>query len=86
MTSEEKKAKAESNAYRVLMDMKIFRIITEISKAHDLSLEKAMDIFYNTHMADMIKDKVADLHCRSDKYLAQCVWDEYTENRNDLTP
>lgn len=79
MTQEDKNAKAEANAMRVLLDMKISRIIEEISKVHNLTLDEAMEIFYNTDTADMIKDKIADLHCRSDKYLAQCVWDEYQE-------
>jgi hypothetical protein len=25
---------------------------------------------------------VADLHCRSDKYLANEIWAEYLENKN----
>lgn len=74
-------AEKMSNARRVLRDMKISRIINEISQMYNLSLEDAMAIFYNTKTADMIKEGVADLHCRSEKYLAQCVWDEYSQNK-----
>lgn len=73
MTDKEKM----SNARRILRDMKISRIISEMSQMYNLSLEDAMEIFYNTDTADMIKEGVADIHCRSEKYLAQCVWEEH---------
>ncbi len=31
----------------------------------------------------MIEDGVADLQCRSDKYLATLVWEEYSENHTN---
>lgn len=49
---------------------------------YSLTLEKATDIFYNSETAELIEDKVADLHCRSEKYLASIIWDEYIEVRN----
>ena len=42
----------------------------------------ATEIFFNSETAAMIEDGVAYLHCRSDLYLAQCVWDEYRETHN----
>lgn len=46
---------------------------------HNISLEKAMDMFYKSETFTLIEDGVADLHCRSDKYLAEEVWREMTE-------
>ena len=48
-----------------------------------LSLDKATDIFYSSETASMIEEGVADLHCRSDKYLAGEVWREYQESTNE---
>ncbi len=45
-----------------------------------VSLNEATDIYYNSVTSEMIEDGTADLHCRSDKYLASIVWDEYKEN------
>ncbi|MBO4370871.1 MAG: DUF3791 domain-containing protein [Paludibacteraceae bacterium] len=45
-----------------------------------ITLEKATDIYYCSQTAAMIEDGVADLHCRSDKYLAEEVWREYQES------
>ncbi|MBP3661646.1 MAG: DUF3791 domain-containing protein [Bacteroidales bacterium] len=45
----------------------------------DGSIDKAMEVFYNSVTAQMIQDGVADLHCRSDHYLADEIYREYTE-------
>ncbi len=55
------------------------RIIICISEMHGVSLNDATDIFYNSDTANLIEEGVADLHCRSDKYLAEEVWREHLE-------
>lgn len=52
-------------------------IITAISEMYNVSLEKATDIYYQSDTSQLIDEGVADLHCRSPRYLAQSVWDEY---------
>ena len=39
-------------------------------------------MYYKSITARMIEDGIADLQCRSDKYLATLVWDEYQETCN----
>lgn len=56
-------------------------IIRTISKLYGVSLEDAMDIFYKSETALLIEEGVADLHCRSDKYLATIVWEEAQETQ-----
>lgn len=46
---------------------------------HGVSLQEATDIYYNSETSNLIEEGVADLHCRSDKYLAEEVWREYSE-------
>lgn len=65
----------------VLRGEKVARIIEHISNSYSVSLDKASDIYYNSDTSILIEEGVADLHCRSEKYLAQCVWDEYNENK-----
>ena len=55
------------------------RIISCISEMYGVSLNEATDIYYNSETANMIEDGVADLHCRSDKYLAEEIWSEHQE-------
>lgn len=43
--------------------------------------KEAMDIFYNSPLLPLLEEGVADLHCRSDKYLAEEIWREKEENK-----
>lgn len=63
-------------AYHAILEAKYARIITEISTMNAVSLEDAMDIFYNSPLLPLLEEGVADLHCRSDKYLAEEIWRE----------
>ena len=55
------------------------RIILCICEMYGVSIDEATDIYYNSETADMIEEGVADLHCRSDKYLAEEIWKEHQE-------
>jgi len=55
------------------------RIITCLSEMYGVTLQEATDIYYGSETANLIEEGVADLHCRSDKYLAEEVWNEYQE-------
>ena len=54
-------------AYHAILEAKYARIINEISAMHSVSMEEAMDIFYNSPILSLLEEGVADLHCRSDK-------------------
>ncbi len=60
---------------------KIANIIQSLGELHDIPLNIAADMFYQSDAADMIEDGVADLQCRSDKYLATLVWEESREEK-----
>jgi hypothetical protein len=46
---------------------------------YGVSVQDATDIYYESETANLIEEGVADLHCRSDKYLASLVWEEHQE-------
>lgn len=54
-------------------------IIMAISELFDVSIQEATNIYFQSETARLIEDKVADLHCRSEKYLATLVWEEHVE-------
>ena len=58
---------------RTILQMKYARIIKAIADKAGLTLEEAMEIFYNSVTFMMIENGIADLHCRSDFYLADEV-------------
>mgnify|MGYP001025275285 CR=1 FL=1 len=64
-----------------ILQMKYARIIAGIADKQDISLVEAMDRFYHSVTFRLINDGIADLHCRSDRYLVDefCIeWDEQT--------
>ncbi|MBQ5980886.1 MAG: DUF3791 domain-containing protein [Prevotella sp.] len=65
---------------QILRSSQCARIIVCISEMFGVSLDKATDIYYSSETATMIEEGIADLHCRSDKYLAGEVWREYQES------
>lgn len=58
------------------------RIILCISAMAGVSIQEATDMFYESETANLIEEGVADLHCRSDKYLATLVIEEYQEKKD----
>ena len=64
---------------QIMKSEKCARIIINISEMFGVSLQEATDIYYNSEIANLIEEGIADLHCRSDKYLAEEVWKEYQE-------
>lgn len=68
---------------QILRSSQCARIIVCISEMFNVSLDKATDIFYSSETASMIEDGIADLHCRSDRYLAEEIWREYQESKNE---
>lgn len=58
---------------QAILQMKYARIIEAISKMEGITREEAMDLFFNSDTMQLIQDGVADLHCRSDLYLAEEV-------------
>lgn len=61
------------------------RIIMAISELYNISIQDATSIYFKSETAKLIEEKISDLHCRSEKYLAILVWEEYLEDHSDST-
>lgn len=64
-------------ADKTILQMKYARIVNIFAKESGLSLEDALDVFYNSYLYGLISEGVADMHCRSDGYLASLLYDEW---------
>lgn len=60
-------------ANRIILDMKYARIIEILAQRLNITREDAMDLFYNSPVFELIDKGVADMHCRSDQYLADAI-------------
>ncbi len=62
-----------------LQSIKSANIIKNLSDLYGLTIQEATDIYYQSDTSELIEEGVSDLHCRSAKYLAMLIWDEYQE-------
>ena len=62
---------------QIMRSAQCARIIICMSEMYGITLSETTDIYYNSETANLIEEEVADLHCRSDKYLAEEVWREH---------
>ena len=66
-------------ANETILQMKYARIVALFAEDAGLSLNDALGYFYSSDLYNLISQGIADLHCRSDKYLAKELLDEYRE-------
>lgn len=57
-------------ANKTILQMKYARIVAIFARQSGMSLEDALEFFYNSDTYMLISEGIADLHCRSDEYLA----------------
>lgn len=66
-------------ANATLLQMKYARIINIFADKADLSLYEALTFFYHSALYQLVRKGISDLHCMSDDYLADNLFDEYKE-------
>lgn len=57
------------------------KIIQSLCELYGLTLQEATDIYYQSDTSELIEEGIADLQCRSDKYLASIIWEEHLESQ-----
>lgn len=68
-------------ANKTILQMKYARIVAIFAQRARLSLEDALSFFYDSDTYSLISEGVADLHCRSDEYLADELMLELKDGR-----
>lgn len=64
-------------AKQTILQAKYARIIEILAHKLGGDTDKAFDVFYNSELLPLIQSGIADLHCRSDEYLAEEIFAEY---------
>ena len=63
----------------VLLQKKYARIVEQFAKAENLTLSKALRIFYNSDTYELMSKGISDMHCMSDGYLVEELQREYAD-------
>ena len=67
-------------ADKTLLQMKYARVVALFAAQQSLSMEEALDFFYHSETYQELREGIADLHCRSDQYVADELAAEYSES------
>lgn len=68
-------------ANKILLQRKYARIIELFAKNDTISRKQALEFFYSSDMYREVSQGISDMHCRSDKYLAEELTLEYLEKQ-----
>ena len=68
-------------ADKTLLQMKYARVVAMFAAQQGLSMEDALDFFYHSETYQELREGIADLHCRSDQYVADELTLEYRDSR-----
>ncbi|MBE6270047.1 MAG: DUF3791 domain-containing protein [Prevotella ruminicola] len=70
-------------ANKTVLQMKYARIVNIFAKQAGITLDNALSFFYSSSTYELISEGVADMHCRSDEYLADELMIEYKEKASN---
>ncbi len=68
-------------ADKTLLQMKYARVVAMFAAQQNISMEEALDFFYHSETYQELREGIADLHCRSDQYVADELAIEYRDSR-----
>jgi len=64
-------------ADKILLQLTYSSVIETFAEMGNISLREALDKFYRSQIYIEMCDGVSDMHCRSDKYLAEELMQEF---------
>lgn len=63
-------------AHPVLLQKKYARIITLLAERLSVTTIRALEVFYHSDTYELMREGIADMHCRSELYLVDEIIDE----------
>ena len=64
-------------ADKVLLQLTYSSVIKTFAETGNIPLREALDKFYKSQIYAEMRDGISDMHCRSDKYLAEDLMREF---------
>ena len=71
-------------ADNIILQLKYSSVIETFAKMGNIPLREALDKFYKSQIYRKMRDGISDMHCRSDKYLAEDLLREFGMRSNQL--
>ena len=61
----------------ILLQKKYVRVVEKFAQTSKITLDEALDFFYQSFVYTLMSEGVSDMHCMSDDYLADELSAEY---------
>ncbi|MBQ5920607.1 MAG: DUF3791 domain-containing protein [Selenomonadaceae bacterium] len=61
----------------ILLQKKYARIVAQFAQAENISMSRALELFYHSVTYELISQGISDMHCMSDGYLVEELQLEY---------
>lgn len=71
-------------ANKTILQMKYARIVPIFAEQTGLPLDDALEFFYDSDVYRMMNEGIADMHCRSDGYLAELLKEEWDNKKSKI--
>ncbi len=68
-------------ANKILLQMKYARVVKIFAAQAKISLAKALSFFYRSQTYRLVSQGIGDMHCMSDRYLAEDLNNEFLRER-----
>ena len=68
-------------ASKTILQKKYARVVELFARLSGMELEDALEFFYNSDTYMLMSEGIADMHCRSDEYLADELMQELAEKK-----
>ncbi|MCD8048660.1 MAG: DUF3791 domain-containing protein [Clostridia bacterium] len=71
------------NANPILLQKKYARVVNLLSEKTGATLDESLKTFYSSMTYRLMREGVSDMHCMSDEYLAEEIFEEGKEETNN---
>jgi len=71
-------------ADKAILQLTYCSVVNTFSEMADIPIRSALDLFYRSEIYKEMREGISDMHCRSDKYLAEELMMEYGLKHGDL--
>ena len=61
----------------ILLQKKYARIVAQFAQAENISMSRALKLFYHSVTYELMSQGISDMHCMSDGYLVEELQLEY---------
>jgi hypothetical protein len=65
-------------ADKAILQITYKSVIDMFAKTANISIRKALDLFYNSQLYQEMCEGISDMHCRSEKYLTEELMQEFS--------